>query len=463
MRTIVWIPILVVFLLLPVNRSEGHPHVEPGPTATLVPLGSEDSFGDPLMPDRHDGLKVSPTDLTDIPDNNRARVFMCRYADSGDPPFGIPQIDGLFSGVDDPVTDYQIGIRTALNLATHGTASITEVVYMDWVRMETDYLDYLYTQELPDGSQRQFWNINKLGDDCVKAHGFTHTPPDEEYYILFFPKVGGSRAYGGQTSVLIEGEFYTRRMVFSETIRPSIILHELGHAHGLSHIRNYRNQEYKSRISPVGKGDIVGFTAFELWDISQFSKVGVVELSGPNMDEQSEVVINLQQLHPALGESPHEGVHYAAYIPLDRERPLMENLVPNEEHPPEYLWLENRCADQRYIQDELNVDWFSPVMKCGIRVYIVQNYYPDSDDFHILWSPMNWTYKMDMGIVPLDPQKPYQLYRVENGEADTTITVCAQYPDRDQPLLRKVHVGFNQMCSVPPVPTWEVFLPLMQR
>ncbi|MFW5704071.1 MAG: hypothetical protein ACOCXQ_04485 [Patescibacteria group bacterium] len=424
-------------------------------------------------------LAITPTlteqevmsDLNDrIPDNDRALVLMCLYADTeGEPPFQIADIEYLLNGTDDPASDYQIGMKTALSLSTHGTAAITEVVYMDWKRMETDYLDYRYEYQGPDGTT-EVWDTYALRTDCVNAHGYTQ-PPEQEYIFSFVPKIERP-AYGGAVGFSSEsGEEYYRRSVLSETLRPGVMLHELGHAHTLPHVLNHRGEAYKSNISSVGKTDIVGFTTFEIWDIKrqdeQFKADRILELKRPKPDIKQEVAINLHQLHPFPDESLPEDVYYAIVVELDPDRPLMGNVDPQEALPHEYLWVEYRCADQRYVKGMLNVDWFSRV-RCGIRVYIEQNYRPETDDYHILWSPMNWTYNADMGIVPLDPQQPYQVYRMQNGAEDLTITVCAQYPDTDNPLVRPVHIGFNQMCTVPeppvpPVPTWEVYLPLLQR
>ncbi|MFW5704070.1 MAG: hypothetical protein ACOCXQ_04480 [Patescibacteria group bacterium] len=455
------------------------------PVRTATPVAIDDGHDDEDVQDHdHDDFLGSPLtsvgkdllsdDDNEIPDNDQARVFLCLYADSQeDPPFDVSSVELLFNGSsDDPASDYQIGMKTALSLSTHGTAAITEVVYMDWVRMETNYLDYRYEYQHPDGTIEEFWSTTRLRTDCLKAHGYTETAPQEEYIISFYPKVGGAAAYGGPIPIWLDNGFkFTRRVVTSGTLRPETMLHELGHTHGFSHVRNFKAESYKSYISPVGKSDIVGFTMFELWEMMMFDEQykarNTLELRLPDQDITEEVVVNLHQLHPDLGEPLSEGVHYAAYLSLDPERPLIENLIPRETHPPESLWIEYRCADQRYVEGMLNVDWFSRV-QCGIRVYIVQNYRPDTVNFHILWSPMNWTYNTDMGTAPLDPQEPYQVYRVQNGAEDLMITVCAQYPDIDNPLVQPVHIGFNQMCTVPepsvsPVPTWEVYLPLLQR
>lgn len=413
-------------------------------------------------------VPVAYAQITEVPDNNKGRVILCYYADSEKPSYGITDLEALYEPSNDPQTDAEVGISRAFELMTHGFESLDVIEIHDWKQLDKEVSDY-YT--IDEASGEQIWKLRQLLIDCLAIQGFDSAAPDEEHVIMYVPDLGRGRIAAGDVIPFdVNGVSYRRRVVWTATTNPGTVLHELGHTLGLHHIHDFLGRAYNSVISPLGDSDVVGLTAFELMFTSGYSLTNIAEIPRSLPGEKKEITVQLQQLHPATEGLLPEEVYYGARLPLNPAREAMPNLFEFLVHPQEYLWVEYRCGDERYVDGSLNIDSFSRI-RCGIRVYITQDYFPFTDSIaNIAWSPKNWSYGTDLGIQPLDPQQPYQVYRKQSGEEDLEVTVCAQYPATEETRVRGVHIGINQMCTVPPKPEpdpepvrQEVFLPLLIR
>ncbi len=413
-------------------------------------------------------------------------ALLCTYPSPDLPVLYDPQsVHDSFYGTEYP----NIGLNEYAHLVTMGKYEISSVDIGELQTLPYPESHYYPTITNPDGTSGIAFDITKVSNDCLVAHGITDVPP-EQHLAFYLPRFREASGYGGFTVFQnpLTGQEDMRSAYWLANNDPGTRAHEFVHMQhpvapfGLDHelsetyvngipqitedgrtinVNKGTGLPYKVEWSPTGRGSQMGVTASSLF-YRGYLPAEVIETITIT-DEPKEYEFELEPVYPGIIDDTGEQVKkYAIRIKLPLNE-AGETMMPNvfrktnpeahELHPDEYLWIEYRDLETTIENGTINLDALGNGLQSGFIVYVEQYNYPN----HPIIEPKIWFPKQfqalpdgsfqilrDYARKPMNPLLPPFQPWTRNMLPSKAITICPQITGDHRHGIR---IGINQDCQ----------------